>query len=251
MKKELTLLFDMDEVLVKLTKNVMASYNALHAPHLQVDWETIGKWENVPCPQCGRSFFDRLITSHKGIFRNCEPYQEYLDVFNEVINNDNYPFKSVGVVTRPVWKSVYCMNEKVDWLQQYSPKFDMEYNLFFTAAKSQLANAYTILVDDNLDNIKKFKKKGGIAVLVDRPHNREAIAADYDYKVSSGFELTLVLGQIIAKYEPSLEAVLANTDVTFDSIQAKDSTPFRVIDSILANTPAFRTKFSGGTGERD
>lgn len=59
---------------------------------------------------------------------------------------------------------------KIEWINAYMPSW-MHRQYFITPRKWRLANSETLLIDDCDDNIDKFCKKQGQALIVPRPWN--------------------------------------------------------------------------------
>lgn len=61
-----------------------------------------------------------------------------------------------------------CLDGKIDWLQKHFPKGQ---HFLIGLSKHFCAQPDALLIDDNEDNINKFRKHGGQTILVPRPWN--------------------------------------------------------------------------------
>ena len=58
------------------------------------------------------------------------------------------------------------------WIQKFLPNYFTEKRYLIGPAKHYLAHGQSLLIDDSEDNVDKFRKVGGHAILVPRPWNR-------------------------------------------------------------------------------
>lgn len=76
-------------------------------------------------------------------------------------------FDTVYIATSP---SLNCHKAKVDWIYKYYPRLLLK--IIFIHDKWLLANEFSLLIDDNDDNVDLFASHGGYAYLYPRPWNR-------------------------------------------------------------------------------
>lgn len=91
----------------------------------------------------------------------------------------------IYIVTLPVTAAGAC--GKLHWLERHYPRFVRRY--LMTPCRELLADNHTVLLDDQLDNVKRFQQSGGRGIVVPRPWNdrhRQAnqIVADLETRLS-------------------------------------------------------------------
>jgi 5'(3')-deoxyribonucleotidase len=108
-------------------------------------WNTIPQqvWANVP----RSDFFDWIIKA-------CEIAVGQKNVF---------------IATRPT-DEPDCAAGKMEWMHTNLPSW-LHRQFVITPCKWLLAQSYTLLIDDLDDNVTRFQKRGGHAILVPRPWN--------------------------------------------------------------------------------
>ena len=156
-KRDTVLLFDLDDTIVNLSKEVVRIYNEEH--NKNYDWKDNDKyWWGDVGGEGNRKYFENLLR-RKGVFYDAPPMEDMIDILN---NLHNQGFE-IYFVTMPDYGNETCYYEKLKWLQKYLPWFEPKM-LIATESKHLLAKPNRILVDDNSSNLRNFQQEGGISI---------------------------------------------------------------------------------------
>lgn len=153
--KELELYFDMDEVVVGLSEQIVKIYNEEHGTNK--DWKSNNNywWKDISPNQ---KYFERLLR-REGVFFNAPPYEGMI----ECLNNLHSIGYKIYFLTMPDYGNKTCYYEKLKWLQKYLRWFEPRM-LIATESKHLLAKPNRILCDDNEKYLKSWQQEGGISI---------------------------------------------------------------------------------------
>lgn len=165
MPKQLEIFYDMDEVLYDLSSYIIINkYNKDFNDNMKPSDNKSYWWND--CKKATKQYFKNLLLK-KGIFYNGNSVNDSIEVATKLYKEG---FKT-KIITLPQYNSNYCVNEKVKWIEKYLPFINVEKDLVFTGSKSVLAKPNRILLDDNMNNLIEWKRKGGISVAFSQPWN--------------------------------------------------------------------------------
>ena len=153
-KRDTVLLFDMDDCIVNLSKEVVKIYNEEHNTNYNYKDNDKYWWGDIGC----KNYFQNLLR-RKGVFYDAPPIEGMIDTLN---NLHNLGFE-IYFVTMPDYGNETCYYEKLNWLQKYLPWFEPKM-LIATESKHLLAKPNRILIDDNSKYLKAFQQEGGISI---------------------------------------------------------------------------------------
>lgn len=151
------LFFDQDEVLVNLSKQVINHYNKDFNDDFDYKLNKSYWW--LDCPKSNKSYFQKLLLQ-QGVFLDAPPVEDTIEILNKLYNEDF----NIHIITLPQWNSLYCVKEKVDWVQKYLPFINIETNFHMTGYKGIMAKSNRILLDDNINHLNSWKENGGISI---------------------------------------------------------------------------------------
>ncbi len=77
--------------------------------------------------------------------------------------------QNVFLVTKPVLTA--GASGKIQWIRKHFPAFEKSF--FLTPCREEMADKWTILVDDQSENVDLFNHRGGHGILLGRPWNRK------------------------------------------------------------------------------
>lgn len=154
------ILVDQDDVLAMFIDRLVKEYNRRFGT--QYTAEDCKQWNLEKT--FGKQVWD--IVLEKGFFRNLKPVPEALETFERLYTSGRY---DMFIVTA---SEPQAYVEKVQWLEQYMPYFDV--NKHFISCKSKDAVWGDILLDDGMHNIEAFYGIGE-SVIYDRPHNQHFV----------------------------------------------------------------------------
>ncbi|HDK7194861.1 TPA: hypothetical protein PTV74_003168 [Clostridium botulinum] len=164
MTKQLEIFYDMDEVLYDLTSYIIDEYNMYFHDNIKPSDNKSYWWAD--CKKASKEFFEKELLSI-GTFYKSSPVKDAIETVTKLHENG---FKT-KIITLPQYNSNYCVGEKVKWIEKYVPFINIEKDLIFTGDKSLLAKPNRILLDDNINNLIEWKRKGGISVAFSQPWN--------------------------------------------------------------------------------
>lgn len=98
--------------------------------------------------------------------------------------------EQVCVLTSPI-HTRGCLDGKRDWINDHLPDFRGQY--LIGGAKHFCASPNALLIDDMDKNVDKWRRHGGVAILIPRPWNRAGVVGHGVEKVLS-FELGNLFG---------------------------------------------------------
>ena len=134
---------DMDGVLANFDKGVRASIG-VSADDMSRDQKNI-------------------LLSTPGFFRNLEPLPDAQAAWQTL--NRTYPH--VRILSAVSDKNDECGAEKIGWIQQHlnpTPK-PRDVQCVLQSDKKRFASSNTVLIDDNIKNIREFEAADGVGVL--------------------------------------------------------------------------------------
>lgn len=164
MAEQLEIYYDMDEVLYDLSKYVVNKYNKCFHDSMNPKNNKSYFWGD--CKKAPKKYFENLLL-RSGTFYCGSPVRDSIET---VVKLHKEGFK-IKIVTLPQYYSYTCIKEKVMWIENYLPFLNIERDLIFGGDKSLLAKTKRILLDDNMDNLKKWKNESGIAIAFSQPWN--------------------------------------------------------------------------------
>lgn len=153
--KELEIYFDMDEVVVVLSEQIVKIYNQEHGTNK--DWKLNNSywWRDIDSNQ---KYFEELLT-REGVFFNATPCEGMIECLNNLHNNGY----KIYFLTMPDYENKTCYYEKLKWLQKYLEWFEPKM-LIATESKHLLAKSNRVLCDDNEKYLKAWQQEGGMSI---------------------------------------------------------------------------------------
>jgi len=153
-------LLDMDGVLVNTVKGICEFFK-IKNPYVygeSADWDlskTLGIEHKDLWPHLGYEFW-----------RDLEPYPWMKDVVS--LLEEDFGKENICLLTSPC-ETRGCSDGKTDWVKEYLP--DYTKRCLVGSAKEFCASLDRLLIDDNDDNVAKFREAGGNAFLFAGPWN--------------------------------------------------------------------------------
>lgn len=166
MTNQLEIFYDMDEVLYDLSSYIINKYNKDFNDNMKPNDNKSYWWSD--CDQASKEYFENLLLE-KGAFYKGIPINNSIDIAT-ILHEKGFKIK---IITLPQYDSDYCVSEKVKWIEKYLPFINVEKDLIFTGDKSLLAKPNRILLDDNINNLIEWKRKGGISLAFSQPWNNK------------------------------------------------------------------------------
>ena len=184
MSKKIRLAIDMDGVIVNILQPWLEKYNTETGENIQV--EDIKEWDLFKTVKQPKILNKILLSKH--FFSTPKPYLDVLDVFPKLLKDERF---EVFVLTRVPRGSERGMFEKRMWLKNH---FNFPQENFIAAHKKFMICA-DLLLDDQIENLRDFKKEDPkrLSVCFDHPYNQGAIC---DARVKSWKEFSLLLDKI-------------------------------------------------------
>jgi len=159
-------LLDLDGVLVDFIGGACATHNKAYAnhPHEPEKQEDQMPWDIEPIFGLGSrdlwAPFDRQFWASLKPLPHFTPFLLTLEAF--------FGQENICLLTSPPLTEG-SVEGKRDWIYEYMPQYRRRY--LIGPAKEFCASASNVLIDDNEDNISKFKEEGGQTFLVPAPWN--------------------------------------------------------------------------------
>lgn len=154
--------YDMDEVLNWMSSHAIECYNRDYDDDF--DWRMNTSWWWDDAPKADRAYFENLMNS-PGFFIDTDPQWHGVHYMKRLID-EGY---DVRIITYPVWNGI-CAKEKEEWTKKHLPFFDIN-RLYMAKDKWLMAAPDRILLDDNIENLKKWEEHGGISVAYSHTFN--------------------------------------------------------------------------------
>lgn len=150
---------DLDGVLVDFVRGVQ-EFHKVTLPYESVRWGLeaqmgFGDRKNEFWAPLGYEFWANLPWTQDG--------KEILDSVRVVFG------ANIGILSSPC-STLGCCDGKRDWVRR-NLGADLHRTCFLGADKSIFANPHSLLIDDNDDNVRKWREAGGAAILWPRPWN--------------------------------------------------------------------------------
>jgi 5'-nucleotidase len=155
------LCIDMDSVIVDLMSEWYKKYNQDYNDNLTINRITTWRANEYVKEECGSKIYDYL--NEEGLFLKLKPLPHSIEVINRLVE-----IYEVLIVTASPSKIAY--QEKEEWILKHLSAIPRE-NIIFTHRKELIKG--DLLFDDAPHNLLSFESKGGIAVAMDYPYNRE------------------------------------------------------------------------------
>lgn len=159
MNRLITLLIDMDSVIVNLTGKWLARYNADYGDQLTSadlhTWDT----EKIVKPECGIRIFDYL--HEPGFYADLLPLPGALETLERL----NRRFDLAIVTSSPQ----QAFADKDRWVEQHLPFIGRE-RIIYAHQKHRICG--DVLFDDAPHNLTAFRNTGRMAVAMDYLYNR-------------------------------------------------------------------------------
>lgn len=111
-----------------------------------------------------RSFWQGLDNEH---WRTVPTDYEMLDVFRDFA--EAYGRRNIFILTAPT-EFPECWSGKCQWIRRVLPLWVYD-NVILTRSKSLLASPDRLLIDDREENVRSWRKAGGVSQLVVKPWN--------------------------------------------------------------------------------
>ena len=182
---------DMDGVLADFHKSAIQiierEYNIKVKPEQErTTWE-MEYWFNASYEKM-RNIFNELMCERKGFWRLLPVIEGAYLEFERI-----YETYETYIITAPIWRSKYCMNEKVEWINFNFPFVNINKHLIMSKQK-HVINA-DVLIEDKLLNVINFtevslQRKG---LLLDYPFNRSEQTNDRITRLKSWNDIKLYL----------------------------------------------------------
>lgn len=158
---------DMDGVCADFVKAACAAHGKDDS---EVDcWNFFEKWGITE-----DEFWEPVNAGGREFWANLEPYPWFDELVSMVKDAD----KNFYVLTKPS-RQASCLAGKLDWIHKHFG--DKCRNYIFAPNKSPLAAPKRLLIDDSDDNVKGFRKHGGVAYLFPQPWNASRHSASDDF----------------------------------------------------------------------
>ena len=199
--EKLTILMDMDGVLADFMTSAITAHGKEHlCSHDDVtSWNWfLEQWEMDP------SDFWEPIDADPRFWLDLKPYP-WIDDLNKVLR--------LGLAGRN-WEKLYCttpsanhasLSGKHQWLENQFLSGDGDEDLITIHDKSRLAGPNVILIDDREENVDRFRKAGGRAILFPQPWNRSWDDLGTRRMKSVELQLLTILACLDAEPEPEPE----------------------------------------------
>lgn len=152
---------DMDGVIVMMTEGV-CRYHGKPYPYKEGEQ---GSW--ILSPQLGMTWEECWGNLGYEFWRNLKPYpymREFIGILEARFGPENICLLSAPIKTRG------AIDGKRDWIREYLPDYVDRSQI--GKAKHFCASPTSVLIDDNEDNIRIFRKAGGHTFLVPSLWNR-------------------------------------------------------------------------------
>lgn len=162
-----TILFDLDGVLADFVRGAMRAHKKV-APMSTIRWDFDKQLQIEPYTfwnMFGETFWKNLDLLHDG-------YR----LFH--LTRDHVGKESVGILSSPC-RTYGCDAGKRQWVDMFLPS-DIRRRTFLGNDKHLFAGRGKVLIDDHEDNVEKWIKAGGWAVLIPRPWNKRRGESDHE-----------------------------------------------------------------------
>lgn len=161
-------LCDLDECVVDLLAEWCRHYHQVGGELLTPEHFTKYRWEE----QVNRPDLFRQVLKSGGLFSSAPPRPGAVEALGRLWNRDIDTY----LVTAVMADNARAYDAKMGWLWRHMPWFPRD-RVIFTQHKHLVRGDY--LIDDSSDNLNKWADAqpyirgiaGGMALLIDRPHN--------------------------------------------------------------------------------
>lgn len=159
--KKLTVLCDMDSIIVALTPKWLKMYNQDHNDNVTL--EDIKSWDMAHNVKIGTKIYDYLYTP--GFFLDVEPVDGALGAIKWIHDNHN-----LVIASAPSWPG-NSASDKITWLKKHVPWFNKR-DLMLGHHKYLLKG--DIFIDDSPENIQAYAKHwpGANIMTISYPYNQ-------------------------------------------------------------------------------
>lgn len=148
---------DMDEVLVNLSKYIINYYNLDFNDNFDYTKNNSYWWSD--CNKASKNYFEHML-KQQGTFINPEPIENSIEVITK-LHNEGF---QIHIITMPQFDSLYCVQEKIQWIQKYLPFINVKTNVHFSGNKGVMAKENRILLDDNSEHLFSWQSQGGLSI---------------------------------------------------------------------------------------
>lgn len=157
-REDTVFMFDMDETVYNLTKEVIKWYNKDFNDNF--NWKDNKEYFWDSTPKGNRDYFANLLVDDtKRVFRNGQPIKGMVEFINELVSKGY----RVYFVTNPEKKG-QAYQDKIAWLEDNFRWFDKNKHFIATAKKELLARPNRVLVDDYPEYLNNWSRNGGISI---------------------------------------------------------------------------------------
>nr|DAX85636.1 MAG TPA: 5' nucleotidase [Caudoviricetes sp.] len=146
--REIELFIDLDNTIVNFDKHVIDIMNSELGMNYNWKDNTSWWWEDTGV---NKTYFENLLL-RQNTFLNCEPIKDATEYIN-ILHSEGY---NITFITLPEWNNVYCVNEKIQWLQRYFDWFDVNKHIVFTKMKHLVSKPNRVLIDDTTSYLDKW-----------------------------------------------------------------------------------------------
>lgn len=157
-KRNYEVYLDLDETVVCLSQYIVEEcYNKDF--HDNMKWQENDAYWWGDCKKAPKLYFEQLLLK-RGTFALPKPVDGAIETITK-LHNEGF---DIHILTMPTWNSLYCVQEKVQWVQKYLPFIDINTHFHCTGNKGILAKSNRILLDDNGAHLKAWSENHGTAV---------------------------------------------------------------------------------------
>lgn len=167
-----TVLIDLDDVLNCFTMYALRRLVGPHINHMSYDqypkecgWNITAAFNKLAGTAYTPKVFWAMLP--KDVWYNVPPGVDFRAILDWAKNYVGW--ENTFIVTSPTL-CPHSASGKMQWIQRDLPPV-LHRNFAITSQKHLLANANTLLLDDNEENVKRFNAHGGHGVLMPRPWN--------------------------------------------------------------------------------
>lgn len=174
----MSLLIDMDNILVDMTSTWLEKYNAETGENVKNSEITKYQLDNFVSDT--KTLYDILVRD--GFFFDLEPMPGAVEYFSRMLDEG---FDLV-VVTQPPRQSDYAVRDKRNWMSLHFPEFDLS-NMIFCHRKDMVMG--DLLFDDKPDFLESWSATNpdGIVATLDWKYNRH-IPTDFRGSLQDGWK---------------------------------------------------------------
>lgn len=163
MTKKLTILVDMDSIIVALTQKWLELYNAEHGD--TVIMSDVKKWDMSHNVKIGQDIYKYLY--RPGLFEEAQPLPGALEALKEIHKKGHH----IVIVSAPSHPG-NSASAKISWIRQHMPWFNKR-DIILGHHKHLVKG--DVFIDDSPDNIELYRRhwKDSTIMTIAYPYNEE------------------------------------------------------------------------------